>query len=245
MDLADDAAIARAVADVRPEWVVHAAAMTNVDACERDPAAAMRVNGHAAGVVAAASRRASARTLCISTDYVFSGDAGPYAEGDATGPVQEYGRSKLAGEQAVLVADPDAVVARTAIVFGPHKTNFVLWLLGELDAGRTVRIVEDQWVTPTHTLDLVDQVMALIEGNARGTYHTAGTAGLTRLAMAQAVCRVFQLDADLVTPIKAADLTWLAKRPRDSRLRTDAIAKLKTPVSFDDALLTLKAELGR
>ena len=243
LDLADDQSIQDAVRKARPDWVVHGAAMTNVDACEKDPALATRVNGHAAGVVAAAAKAAGARLLYVSTDYVFDGTRGPYREGDATNPVQEYGRSKLEGERRTLAADANAVIARTAIVYGPHKKNFVTWLVGELHAGRPVRIVDDQWVTPTHTLDLVQQVQALVDADAKGVYHTAGGEGCSRLEMAHAVAKVFGLPTNLITPVKSSELQWTAKRPPDSRLDTGRIAKLKAPFGLHDALTTLKQEM--
>ncbi len=245
MDLTSDASFAQIVADARPDWVVHAAAMTNVDACEKEPALAAQINGSATGALARAATQAGARFLYISTDYVFDGTSGPYNEADATGPVQEYGRSKLEGERQALAADADAVVARTAIVYGPHKKNFVTWLVAELDAGRPVRIVDDQWVTPTHTRDLVEQVLALIDADARGVFHTAGAEGCSRLEMAQQVAATFRLPASLIAPIKSSALQWTARRPMDSRLATAKMAKLKTPLRLAESLQILKGELER
>lgn len=242
-DLADPAGLRATVRDARPDWVVHAAAMTNVDACERDPALADRLNGHATGALARAAQEAGARFLYVSTDYVFDGSAGPYHEGDAPHPVQAYGRSKLLGEREALAASPRAVIARTAVVYGPHKKNFVTWLLDELRAGRRVRIVEDQWVTPTHTRDLSEQLLALVQADAEGTYHTAGGEGCTRLAMAHAVADAFGLPRTLIDPIKTAELQWLAERPRDSRLDTTKITALKRPYPLNKALAILKEEL--
>lgn len=243
LDLTDAAAIEKVVRTFRPDWVVHGAAMTNVDACERDAASALRVNGHATGLLARAAHSVGARGVYVSTDYVFSGEAGAYKEGDATDPVQAYGKSKLEGERQALEADPDAAIARAAIVYGPHKANFVTWLVSELRAGRTVRIVDDQWVTPTHTLDLVEQILAILKSGGSGIYHTAGGEGMSRLEMAHRIADAFGLPKSLIMPIHASDLQWLARRPRDSRLSTSKIAKLKTPFSFDEALRILRTEL--
>jgi len=242
IDLLDPASLREAVLSSSPDWIVHGAAMTNVDACERDPDAAMRANGAATGVLAEAARDAGARFLYVSTDYVFDGSDGPYREDSPVNPVQAYGRSKLEGERRALQADPRAVVARTSAVYGPHRSNFVTWLIGETRAGRPVRIAEDQWVTPTHTRDLVEQIHALIEHDARGIYHTAGAEGCSRLDFAKAACRTFGTPIDLVHPVKAADLPWLAPRPRDARLDTSRIARIKSPFSMAEGLIALAKE---
>jgi dTDP-4-dehydrorhamnose reductase len=244
LDLDHPASIDAALAWAQPDWVVHAAAMTNVDACERDAAAAMRVNGVAPGLVAQATTRLGARMLLVSTDYVFDGTQAPYRESDLPAPIQEYGKSKLAGETAALAACPDAVVARTSVVYGPDKKNFVTWLAGELRAGRRVQIVDDQWITPTHTLDLVEQVLALLGAKAHGIYHSAGGQGCSRLEMAHAVATEFGLDPGLIQPTHSADLAWTARRPRDSRLDTTKISRLKRPWSLQHALRRLRGELA-
>ena len=239
IDLRDADAAAKAIASARPDWVLHAAAMTDVDGCERDPDAAHRINALGTQAVAQAAARCGADLVAVSTDYVFDGERGNYAEEDAPGPRSVYGRTKLEGERLAVAALPGVVIARSSVVFGPHKKNFVLWLRGELAAGRPVRIVRDQHVNPTLTYDLSEQILALIGAEASGVFHTAGATSLSRLDMAYAVADHFHLPRDLITPIRTDELQWLAPRPRDATLNTAKVSRFKRPLTFPDALRRL------
>lgn len=242
MDLSRPSACAEVAARVRPDVIVHGGAMTNVDGCERDPALAWTVNAEATGALAGAARDVGARFVYVSTDYVFDGMRGNYREDDATNPLSAYGRSKLGGEQEAAGKAP-LLIARTSGVFSPYKQNFVIWLVKELEAGRRVRIVEDQWLNPTSAEDLADQVIALVAARAEGVYHTAGATGLSRLEAARVISRVFGLDGALIDPVKNADMTWLAPRPRDSTLDTSKVFKYKPPLPFEAAVERLRARM--
>ena len=227
------------VAQVRPDWIVHPAAMTDVDACERDPMKAFQVNAAGAENLAKAASRQACRMVLVSTDYVFDGSKGRYDEGDAPRPLSHYGRSKLEGERLVQAALPDAIVARTAVVFGPHKNNFVRWVRRNLRAGTPVKAARDQWVTPTAAHDVAAQLLALIEAEERGVWHTAGAERLSRLEMAQRIAASDGLDPSPIQSVAMADLTWFAPRPRDSSLDTSKISRLARPMDFKAALATL------
>lgn len=230
------AAVATAVTRVRPDWIVHAAAMTDVDGCERDPQAAHRVNAEGSGNVARAAAKSGARVAVLSTDYVFDGERGRYNETDAANPVSVYGTSKLEGERLAVAAVPGTLICRTAVVWGPHKKNFVSWVRDGLRNGTPLRIVKDQWVSPTHTLDLSRQVVALVEAGASGIYNTAGAERLSRLEMAQHIARHDGLDASAIEPIAMSDLAWVARRPRDSSLDVRKISAIAKPMPFDATL---------
>ena len=140
LDVRDADAVRAVVARVRPDVVVHTAALTDVDACEGDPALAHAVNAHAPGVLARAAAEAGARLVHVSTDAVFDGQRGGYTEADPTSPVNVYARTKLDGERAVLAASPDHLVVRTTL-FGWNaqpKKSLAEWVLGRLDAGERV-----------------------------------------------------------------------------------------------------------
>jgi dTDP-4-dehydrorhamnose reductase len=239
LDIADTEACRRAVRQAKPDWVLHCAALTDVDACERDPKLAHLLNAEAVLHVAEAARESGARMVMVSTDYVFDGARGHYREGDATTPLSHYGRSKLAGERLLTEALPAGVVARTSVLFGPHKNNFVRWVQASLRAGKAIRVVSDQWVTPTCTADAARQVLALVELGATGVWHTAGAESLSRLEMARRIARREGADERLLEPVRMADLQWLAPRPRDSSLDTTKIRSLVAPLGFDAALATL------
>lgn len=236
----DAAACERMVAKVRPEWIIHPAAMTDVDGCERDALRAHAINAVGAENLALAAKRHGARMLLVSTDYVFDGTKGNYREDDAPSPINEYGRSKLQGERLVLAALPEAIIARTAVVFSPSKNNFVLWVRRTLQAGTPVKVARDQWVTPTAAVDAAAQMLALVEADESGTWHTAGAQRLSRAEMAQRIAKRYGLDSSLIEPVSMADLAWVARRPRDSSLDVRKIAQVCQPMDFGEALSTLE-----
>jgi dTDP-4-dehydrorhamnose reductase len=241
LPIEDAAAVQAHVARAAPDWIVHAAAMTDVDGCERDPARAHAVNALGSANLAAAAARTGSRMLLVSTDYVFDGRRGRYTETDATGPLNAYGRSKLDGERMAREALPTVCVARTSVLFGPHRNNFVLWVQRALREGKPVKAARDQWVTPTAADDLAAQALALVEARATGVYHTAGAERLSRLEMAQRIAAHDGLDPAPIQSVAMADLPWVAPRPHDSSLDTAKVARLRRPLRFEDALDTLKA----
>lgn len=193
LDVTDPEAVRRALAEAPggpPDVVANAAAMTHVDRCESEPDAAWRANAEAPGHLAAACRALGARLVHLSTDYVFDGRASrPYREDDPTGPRSVYGRSKLEGEARVLATCSDALVVRTAWVFGPGR-NFVATILGAaaqaLAGGPALRVVDDQRGSPTWAGHLADGILALVEADARGVYHLANSGSATWWELARA-----------------------------------------------------------
>jgi dTDP-4-dehydrorhamnose reductase len=218
--------------DARPDVVMNAAAFTHVDRCEREPEAAERANAVAPGVLARAAARISARLVHVSTDYVFPGDGDrPYAETDPTGPRSVYGRTKLAGERAVLGVSGDFLVVRTSWVFGRGR-NFPAAMLGqaaERRSGRVegpLRVVDDQRGRPTYAADLAEGIRGLVEARAQGLYHLSNAGEATWWDLAR-----FCLDeagyADLeVERIRSGDLEVAAERPAWSVLDCSKAASL-------------------
>lgn len=194
LDVTDAAALRRALRSVpggRPDVVIHAAAMTHVDRCEQEPALAEAANAQAPGLLAEECRALGARLVHVSTDYVFDG-AGtrPYAEDDPTGPRSVYGRTKLEGERRVRATLPDALIVRTAWVFGPGR-NFVRTMLEAAHRalhgqGPGLRVVDDQRGSPTYADDLARALIALVEAGGTGTYHVANAGIATWWELARA-----------------------------------------------------------
>lgn len=241
LPIESEAAAHQVVGRERPDWVVHAGAMTDVDGCERDPQRAHAVNALGSENMAKAAARHGARMVLVSTDYVFDGEKGHYAEDDLTNPVSEYGRSKREGEMRAEAVLPTLCIARTSVVFGPDRNNFVLWVRRSLRDGKPVRVARDQWVSPTCTDDLARQVLALVDARAEGVYHTAGAERLSRLEMAHRIAAHDRVDPAPIQPVAMSDLTWVAKRPRDSSLDVSKVSRLARPMGFDAALGTLGA----
>jgi dTDP-4-dehydrorhamnose reductase len=175
-DLTDALEARTAVADVAPDAVVHCAAWTDVDGAESREELALRVNRDASHNIAAAAAEIGARVVAVSTDYVFDGTltGRPYVESDATAPIGAYGRTKLAGEQAVMAANPNHAIARTAWLFGAGGKSFpgtMLKLAADRDA---VAVVTDQIGSPTWTGHLSPALLDLAAAQATGIFHTAG-----------------------------------------------------------------------
>jgi len=189
LDVSDRRAVERAVADTAPEVIVNCAAWTDVDGAEADEVAALAVNGAGAGHLAAAALAAGAQLVQVSTDYVFDGSATrPYVESDPTAPISAYGRTKLAGEHAVLAASPDHAVVRTAWLFGPGGANFVATMLALAAAGRDeVAVVTDQVGCPTFTGHLAEKLIEVAVERRAGILHAAAAGHCSRNEFAQAI----------------------------------------------------------
>ncbi|TDE15912.1 dTDP-4-dehydrorhamnose reductase [Jiangella asiatica] len=225
LDVTDAAAVDDAVSG--HDVVVNAAAWTDVDAAESDETAAFAVNGTAPGLLAAACARHGARLVHVSTDYVFDGQASePYPEDAPTAPRSAYGRTKLAGERAVLSGLPDAVVVRTAWLYGQHGRNFVA-TMARLAASRDhVDVVDDQRGQPTWSHDLAQRVVELIDAGAPGgAYHATNSGSTTWFGLARAVFTHLGLDPSRVRPTTTEAFPRPAPRPAYSVLGHDGWAR--------------------
>jgi dTDP-4-dehydrorhamnose reductase len=220
LDITDAEAVAAAVAG--HDVVLNAAAWTDVDGAEADEAAATLVNGTGVETLALACAKTGARLIHVSTDYVFAGDATePYPEDGPINPINAYGRSKLAGERAVLEALPETgYVVRTAWLYGRHGKNFVatmLRLAGERD---TVDVVDDQLGQPTWSLDLARQLVALgaAPSAPAGVYHGTSSGQTTWYGLAREIFATAGLDPERVHPTTSDRFVRPARRPAYSVL---------------------------
>jgi dTDP-4-dehydrorhamnose reductase len=220
LDITDADAVVDAIAAAHPDAVINCAAWTDVDGAETDEAQATAVNGDGAGHVAAAAADAGARLVHVSSDYVFDGRAhDPYAEGSATGPQGAYGRSKLAGEEAVATAGGDYAIVRSAWLFGRHGRNFVATML-RLGAERdAVDVVDDQVGCPTWTGHLGPALVTIAERRLTGVMHATGGGTCSWFELAQATFERAGLDCE-VRPQSTAALGRPAPRPAYSALRS-------------------------
>jgi dTDP-4-dehydrorhamnose reductase len=218
VDIRDPAQVDACVAAVAPEAIVHAAAWTDVDGAEADEAAAHAVNADGAGNVARAAARRGAGLVYVSTDYVFDGTAGrDYTEDDPTAPIGAYGRTKRAGELAVLEAHPEgARIARTAWLYGAHGRNFVDTMRALGAERESVQVVADQVGSPTWTCDLAPALEAIL-GLAPGIYHTAAGGSVSWAGFAEAIFAEAGI-ACRVEPITTQQLGRPAPRPARSVL---------------------------
>ena len=213
----------------QPDWVINCAAYTQVDKAESEPEAAFIINRDAPAQLARAVADYGGRFLQVSTDFVFDGSQSrPYTEEDAPNPLGVYGQSKLEGERAVLDALPDAVILRTAWVYGVHGHNFVKTMLRLAGEGKPLRVVSDQVGTPTWTRDIVMAITALLEQQAAGTFHftAAGETswqGFANAIFEEAVAAGIELKTTRAEPIPTSEYPTAATRPAYSVLDTDKI----------------------
>jgi dTDP-4-dehydrorhamnose reductase len=247
LDVTDRAAVERAVSEARPDWVLCPAGLTHVDYCEDHPAEAFAVNRDGALHAACEAGRIGAGFVFYSTEYVFDGERGPYAEEDAAHPLSVYGRSKWEGERAVLAETARALVVRTTVVYGPDRQekNFVYQLIRTCRSGQGMRIPVDQISSPTYNQDLAQATIELSERDLRGIYHLAGDGVLDRMAFARLACEVFELDPSKLTPVSTAMLGQKARRPLKGGLSiAKARSVLATPLRSPEAgLRAMRAAL--
>lgn len=221
LDLADLAALQRTVRDLKPDLIVNAAAYTAVDRAEAEPGLAMRVNGKAPGVLAEEAKRLGALLVHYSTDYVFDGEKStPYGETDTPNPINAYGRTKLAGEQAVTESGARHLLLRISWVYAPRGRNFFLTIATRAAKGEPLRVVDDQAGTPTEARFVAEATARALAGTEplQGLHHLSPAGQTSWCGFARAI--VAQLGAATeVVPIRTSEYPAAARRPRYSVLR--------------------------
>lgn len=223
LDLTNRGGVKELVWNFSPNYIINAAAFTDVDGCEREKELSWKSNVTAVENLIAAARLVESRVVQISTDYIFDGKNGPYDETALPNPLNYYGREKLAAENAVRSSGDNWLIVRTNVVYGiapKVKKNFAVWLAQELKHHRRVNIVDDQYGNPTLADDLARGIYELVRWDKRGVYHVAGADFMSRYEFAQKLAASFGYDPSLITPIKTADLNQLAARPLQSGLIT-------------------------
>lgn len=249
-DLRDPAVIRQAISNMRPRFVVNAAAYTAVDRAESEPAEAGKVNAGAPAAMAEACEDVGASLVQLSTDYVFDGlKASPYVEDDPIAPLSVYGRTKAEGEMAIRQRLERHVILRTSWVFAAHGTNFVRTMLRLSNERRELKIVCDQHGAPTAARDIAGAIVAIAGAASRGpsvlgTFHFTSDEPTTWYDFARAIFDLAGRDTNLV-PIAATDYKTAARRPSNSVLDCGRLARaydIAQP-SWRDALATVLKEL--
>lgn len=242
VDIADAKAVAAAFDDVRPDTVIHGAAYTDVDGCERDPEKADRVNHLGAANVAQAAKNAGSRLIAVGTDFVFSGkQEEPYSERDTPDPVSVYGSTKLAGERAVLDTDPSFAVVRTAWVYGGAGKHFPRTVLTMVRDRGSMTVVDDEVSNPTFASDLADCLVALIDERPAGILHLTNEGSVNRYGLARAVVEAAGGDPEVIQPTSTEaflrSYPLPAKRPANSSLANNRARALGvSPPGWRDAI---------
>jgi dTDP-4-dehydrorhamnose reductase len=224
-DLTEESEVEKIFDEVRPESVIHCAAATDVDWCEENPEEAHSINVAASARIAGRASRIGARLLYVSTDSVFDGIRGRYAESDRPMPLNVYARTKLEGEQVVLDRNSSAAIARVTL-YGwraKNKPSLAEWILEELAAGGQVPGFSDVIFCPILANDLAEVLLAMVDGSLRGLYHVAGSEPVSKYEFARRVALTFGYDPARVVDARIAGRKVKAVRPRDTSLITEKI----------------------
>lgn len=217
MDVTDPVEVDRVIALTRPDVIIHTAAMTNVDQCEEQKEACWKVNVTAVEYLINTCRKYGVFLEHVSTDFIFDGTAGPYTEDDEPNPVSFYGWSKFAAEKAVLSSGIPSAIARTVLVYGiahdMSRSNIILWVKKSLEEGKAIKVVTDQFRTPTLAEDLAIGCFLIAKQQANGIFNISGKDFLTPFEMAMMTADYFNLDKSLISPTDASSFMQPARRP--------------------------------
>ena len=227
VDITQKEPVKESIVSGAPDVVVHTAAETDVDRCERDRDLARRINVDGTANIADACSRVGAKLILISTDYVFDGNKGNYSETDEPNPISFYGVTKLEAERITSLSSSNSLIIRTSVLYGwhPTKLNFVTWILKGLRERQILKVVNDHINSPTLANNLADAIRKAIQLDSRGMLHIAGNQRISRFDFARRIAKRFDLDENLLLPVQMSDLNWLARRPRDSSLNVGKAEK--------------------
>lgn len=232
-----------------PDVIIHCAAMTQVDECEVNREACWKINVEATENLVDYARENGVYFLYVSTDFVFDGLSGPYREEDLPSPVNYYGISKAKAEELVLNANIGAAIVRTVLVYGvahdPSRSNIVLWVKKNLEAGKPIKVVDDQFRTPTLVEDLAYGCWQVVKNRKAGIYHLSGDEMVTPYLLALKVADFFGLDRNLITPTDAYQFKETGKRPpKTGFIIHKARRELRfSPRSIEQGLAVVKEQL--
>lgn len=249
LDISNKKMVFKIIKDINPDAIFHCAALTDVDKCEIDKEIAKRINIDGTKFIAEIAKKMNSYLIYISTDYVFDGSKGMYKEEDKPNPINFYGYSKLLGEKIIKENEGEYLIARTSVIYGSKpasgKTNFALWILDNLKKNQNIKVLIDQYVSPTLNTNLAEILLEAYERKITGIYHLAGASRVSRYEFALKLAEVFNLNKNLIIKSKMDEMNWIAKRPKDTSLDTSKannVFKVK-PINLNEALNNLKEEL--
>ena len=246
LDISEQGALELLLEKVRPRTVIVTAAMTDVDRCELDPEMADRINTLPFITIVKYLSRVGGKVIQVSTDYVFSGEAGGYMEYDKREPINVYGKSKMKAEDIIIGSGIDHTIIRTSGIFGARessgKVNFFLWVYKSLLNGKDISIVKDQYYSPTMNTNLAEAIAEIYDKDIDGILHFSSIDRVSRYDFALLIADAFSLNHDLIKPTLMSKMKWVAKRPRDSSLNSERAMKTlaNKPLRVSEAIISAK-----
>ncbi len=217
LDICNEAQVEQVIGELKPDYVINTAAMTNVDQCEDEKELCWDLNVNSVQYLVNACEKSNTFLLHLSTDFIFDGDNGPYKEEAHPSPISYYGESKLAAEKILRDSSIEWAIARTVLVFGitekMSRSNIILWVKNSLEEGKKLQIVDDQWRTPTLAEDLAKGCFLICEKHATGIFNISGKEMLTPYDMAMQTVQFFGLDKSLIEKTDGSKFQQRAKRP--------------------------------
>jgi dTDP-4-dehydrorhamnose reductase len=249
MDILNQDQVRSVIAKFKPDAIIHTAAMTNVDTCHIERGSAYQLNVEATQTLLDCCAHKNIHFIYLSTDFVFDGAEGPYAEEALPNPVSYYGETKLQAEERVKKFGGKWTILRTILVYGIvndlSRSNIVLWAKNALEKREPINVVNDQWRMPTLAEDLADACLLSVAHEAYGMFHISGKDMMTITELVARVADFWNLDKSLINEIESATLNQSAKRPvRTGFILDKAMTELKYhPHSFEEGLAILDKQL--
>ena len=240
LDLTNLNKIEDVIGKTKPDVIIHLAAMTNVDQCEREKELALLINAKATEKLAKQAALHKAFFVYVSTDYIFDGTRPFWKEEDKPNPLGYYGISKLEGENILSNMASGWCVARTSTPFGlhPKKKSFPLWITENLKSKKEISVIVDQFTSPTYTQNLSKMLIEIAIRQLVGIFHLSGASRISRYEFAKLISEKLNLEKKFLKPVTMNEIKWKAKRPKDSSLdvsKATAILKEK-PQKIEDSL---------
>ena len=240
MDLTSSEQIIKTIERIKPDAIIHLAAITNVDQCETEKDMTLLINAKATETISKQAAKQSAFFLYVSTDYVFDGERGMKNETDKPNPVDFYGKSKVEGEKAVMDMASSWCIARTSTPFGWHKTrkSFPVFVAENLRKKKEIKVVTDQYTAPTYVPNLSKMLIEIATRQIVGIIHVAGATRISRYEIASLVASKLSLDKKFLKQTSIKDMNWTAKRPKDSSLDVSKATTIlrEKPLAIEQSL---------
>jgi dTDP-4-dehydrorhamnose reductase len=250
VDITEKEKVTNLISTIQPDYIINAAAMTNVDACEMHQKECDAINVEAVSTLVASCKENNIHLIHLSTDFIFDGlKEGLYTEDDEPNPLSYYGLSKLKSEDIILKAKIRYTILRTILVYGmvdrDDRSNIVLWVKNSIENKKSIKAITDQFRMPTFVDDLAEACLLAIKNNALGVYNVSSNTLLSIYEIALIVAETFNLDAKYISACKTSDLNLPAKRPYKTGFDLNkSIKELNLPsYSFNERLQVYKNQL--